>query len=330
MKTVAVVGAGLAGLACAARLARHQDSVRVRIFDKGRGPGGRMSTRRAPGDLHFDHGAQFFTARDQSFEALVKAWVRMKLAAPWEARFVSIESGRSRPVKDDTVRYVGTPGMNAFIRHLATELAVAFQTRITSVERRHDRWWCLTETGMEDGPFDALVCAAPAPQSAELLTGVPELQAEAESVVYAPCWAAMAAFAEPSAIAFDAAKISGTSLSWAARDTSKPGRTENGPECWVLHAGPEWSREHLEESAETVAPALLQTFTWLAGTPESARIHLSAHRWRYALVERPVGRPFLFDPGLMIGACGDWCIGGRVEAAWLSGNALGDAVADAF
>jgi predicted NAD/FAD-dependent oxidoreductase len=30
--------------------------------------------------------------------------------------------------------------------------------------------------------------------------------------------------------------------------------------------------------------------------------------------------PRLFDSELEIGACGDWCLGGRVEAAFLSGR----------
>ncbi len=52
--TVAVVGGGISGLNCAARLMSLGYSVEV--FDKGRGPGGRASRRR-DGGWRFQHGA---------------------------------------------------------------------------------------------------------------------------------------------------------------------------------------------------------------------------------------------------------------------------------
>jgi renalase len=59
-----------------------------------------------------------------------------------------------------------------------------------------------------------------------------------------------------------------------------------------------------------------------------APAYLSAHRWRYALVERPLGEPCLWDEALRLGLCGDWCLGPRVEAAWMSGRALAAALAN--
>ena len=43
--TVGVIGAGMAGLACARELAAK--GFEVTVFDKGRGLGGRTATRRA-------------------------------------------------------------------------------------------------------------------------------------------------------------------------------------------------------------------------------------------------------------------------------------------
>lgn len=64
MKQIAIVGAGTAGLAAAQRL-RKPDLV-ITLFDKSRGLGGRMATRRIE-DLQFDHGAQYFTAKGPRF-----------------------------------------------------------------------------------------------------------------------------------------------------------------------------------------------------------------------------------------------------------------------
>jgi predicted NAD/FAD-dependent oxidoreductase len=47
-----------------------------------------------------------------------------------------------------------------------------------------------------------------------------------------------------------------------------------------------------------------------------------AHRWRYSLLEAPLGEPCLLDATARIGYASDGCIGGRAEAAWDSGAAL--------
>jgi predicted NAD/FAD-dependent oxidoreductase len=70
---VAIVGTGIAGLA-AARYLRER-GIACTLFDKSRGLGGRMATRRVD-TLHFDHGAQFFTARSARFASLVAPMAR--------------------------------------------------------------------------------------------------------------------------------------------------------------------------------------------------------------------------------------------------------------
>ncbi len=67
---VAVIGAGISGLMCARTLADH--GCDVSVFEKSRGVSGRMSTRRVDDSLSFDHGAQYFTARDRSLQAVCR------------------------------------------------------------------------------------------------------------------------------------------------------------------------------------------------------------------------------------------------------------------
>ena len=102
----AIIGAGMAGLACADFLTADEHSIS--LFDKGRGPGGRMSTRRlqtSRGEVTIDHGAQYFTARDPAFRRLVSTWSELGIAAPWPQ--VSADA------------WVGVPGMNAIIKQMA-------------------------------------------------------------------------------------------------------------------------------------------------------------------------------------------------------------------
>ena len=309
---IGIIGAGLAGLSCAARLA--EADIAVQLLDKGRGAGGRLSTRRAEtalGPVRFDHGAQYFTARDSDFRRQVAGWERDGIAAPWPA------------AGDDA--WVGVPGMNAPARALAAGRDIALSCRIDAIARDGAGWRLV---GADTGPFDRVVVALPAEQAAALLRPVaPEMAALAAATPSDPCWTVMASFAAPLAIPGDVVKRAGP-IGWAARNSAKPGR--GGPESWVVQASPDWSRRHLEERPEAVLPSLLSALGDVAGAPLPAPVHAAAHRWRYAR-SGTLGRDALWDAGLGLGACGDWLLGPRVEAAWLSGRRLADAMlADAL
>jgi renalase len=114
-------------------------------------------------------------------------------------------------------------------------------------------------------------------------------------------------------------------LAWAARNGSKPGRTPG--EAWVVQAEGTWSHAHLEQPADDVAQTMLKALAALAGdAPLPALRHLSAHRWRYAMV-RSAEHGALWNKALRLGACGDWLLGPRVELAWRSGRQLAESIA---
>ena len=294
---VAIIGAGMAGLACAAKLkaAGHD----VALFDKGRGPGGRMSARRVPtpaGEASFDHGAQYFTARDPAFTAQVEAWRRDGVAAPWP------DAGPDA--------WVGTPAMNAPVKQMAAQQDVTWSTLIEALPLR-------------DGRYDAVVVATPAEQAAPLLHPWDlRMAARAAAVRSLPCWTAMAAFADPLDTTATVLREEGI-IGWAARNSAKPGRT--GPEAWVIQAGPDWSAAHLEEQPETVLPVLLAAFAARLGIRLPAPLTATAHRWRYAKCGTSEPGP-QWNAALGLGMCGDWLLGPRVECAWLSGDRLAEAM----
>ncbi len=306
---IAIVGAGLAGLSCGARLAGAGHAVS--LFDKGRGPGGRLSHRRAAtplGEAHFDHGAQYFTARDPDFRRQVDFWARDGIAAPWPA------------AGDDA--WVGVPGMNAPAKALAAGLDVGCAARVERLER-DGAGWHLSGEGLEAGPFDAVAVAVPAEQAGALVRAVsPGFADAADATPAEPCWTVMAAFPERLRIGEDVVKRRGP-IGWAARDSAKPGRS--GPESWVVQAGPDWSREHLEEAPAEIVPKLLGALAEVTGSPLPEPAVASAHRWRYAR-SGTLGRDDLWDAGLRLGVCGDWLLGPRVECAWVSGHRLAGAM----
>lgn len=306
---IAIVGAGMAGLSCATLLvdAGHE----AVLFDKGRGPGGRMSTRRLAtslGEIGFDHGAQYLTARDPGFMAQVGRWADDGHVARWAT------------AGDDA--WVGTPAMSAPVRDTASSLDVRWQHRVEAVTQ-DAQGWTLHGDGIDDARFDGVIVAVPAEQVAPLVEAHrPEWAEQARATLSEPCWTVMAAYGSRLPIELDRLTDLGIIAS-AVRNSAKPGRAE--PEAWVLQATGRWSAKHIEAVPKAVERELLAAFAAATAQDLPAPIAISVHRWRYAKSGR-LGRDAVWDGERRLGLCGDWLLGGRVEAAWLSGRRLADAV----
>ncbi|AOL95267.1 NAD(P)/FAD-dependent oxidoreductase [Porphyrobacter sp. LM 6] len=306
---ICIIGGGMAGLSAATALA--PTGQRIIVLDKGRGPGGRMAARRveiAGQQVSFDHGAQYFTARDPAFWAEVARWESAGVASRWSA------------AGDDA--WVGTPGMNACVKAMAGGLDVRWGLRAERLVRESGRW--RIETGEESFTASTVLVAVPAEQAAVLLAdAAPDLASLAGSIQSAPCWAVMAGFAARLPIA-DTFRPESGPVSWAARNSAKPGRS--GTETWVIHASPARSRELIDLPKEEAAQVLLADFFGATGAAPATPVHLDAHRWLYAQPVAHRGEGARFDAALGIGIAGDYLHSPRVEGAWLSGQALAQAV----
>lgn len=328
-RRAAVIGAGLAGAATARALAaRGVDTV---LFDKGRGLGGRMSTRRAEtplGPVRFDHGAQFITAKGESFSTLLQEAHAAGAADLWTGRTVSIDRGGNAEALRDKTRWVGTPGMSAIVKHALDGFDVQTGARARHVSGEPGAWTLHFEDGSSNGPFDRLALTLPPEQLIEFLArsdgDFSDLIAEALEARLSPCWAVMTVPPHSVDLGFDGAKLLGGSVRWMARMNSRPG--QDGPDAWVLHASPDWSEAFLESDPDTVTRALTEEVFIRFGLPMPE--WSQAHRWRYALVTDAPGTPYRLDPSGTLGCAGDWRLGPRAELAWDSGDALGDALAD--
>jgi predicted NAD/FAD-dependent oxidoreductase len=308
-----IVGAGMAGLACAEALSKAQ--MDVILFDKGRGPGGRMATRRlatALGEVSFDHGAQYLSASSPGFQSQLEVWSKQGLVVRWPPA--------------GTEAWVGCPSMNAPLKAMAQAFDVQWGVRVETLSPLASGWKVQTDDGRLH-ETDAVVLAVPAEQAAVLLTPqAAALSARASTVVSDPCWTVMLAFDRP--VPFEPDIIRGGEthpVSWAARNSSKLKR--GSIETWVIQAGSEWSKRHLDHPAAFIEQALMEAFASLTGCRLSPPIACSSHRWLYAHARQPGVGP-MWDKARSLGLCGDWLVGSRVEDAWLSGKQLADMILD--
>ena len=304
MSGTIVIGAGMAGIACARAL--HDAGQAVRVIDKGRGIGGRMATRRADtvaGVLRFDHGAQYVTARDPAFDALLAG---MPEAAIWD-------DGATHP------HYVGLPGMSGLPRAMAAGLDVTSGVEVTAI-RPFDTGWQVT-AGADVFAADRVVVTVPVPQVAPLIGADNPLVPALSPVEMAPCLTLMAAFPAGDRAPFVSRTPPDGPLAFIVRDSSKPNRSQAAT-TWVAQASPAWSAAHIEEDKTQIADRMLPLLCAAIGTDPNAALHADAHRWRHARVTTPLGRPFLRDATGTLHLGGDWCLGARVAAAWKSGTAI--------
>lgn len=314
MKNVAVIGAGLSGLSCAHELKNH---VNVMVFDKSRGVSGRMSTRYTD-EFEFDHGAQYFTARHADFQSAVLEGIHKGHIAPWQGR-AAYKKKTGLEADKGADRFAAIPRMNSWSKSLAAELDVKLGTRISNIKRRNDMWMLRSEAGESLGPFHAVILAIPAPQAQALL---PEDFNDFDAVKQTKmdaCFALMLGFDDLPDMGWDSLRVEDSAAAWLAINSRKPNRP-HAP-TMIIHANPKWSNKHANDDREWLLSTLLASGSKACDRDLSYARHIMLHRWLYASVSKAPHVPCLYDRKLSLGVCGDWCLGGRVENAYLSGQA---------
>ncbi|XP_040385778.1 renalase isoform X2 [Oryza brachyantha] len=355
--TVAVIGGGASGLACASSLAAR--GVRTVVFDTGmHGLGGRMATRAvAAGDaqqqqeLVFDHAAQFFTVSDERFQRLVDEWIGKGLVREWRGLIGELDAGgHFRPIPSSTPRYIGVNGM----RPLAD--AILPKSDLVEVVRRcwisklepFNGMWRLFENEKPHGQYDAIVIAHNGKCANRLLStsGLPLLtrQMKLSSV-----WALLAAFEDPLPIpqsdpygTFEGSFVKDVdSLSWMANNSQKLFPLQTGrPECWTFFSTAAYGKRNKvpqenipKVTSEKVKEDMLQGVELALGLSRGSLqqpFYTRVQLWGAALPMNTPGVPCIFDPQGRAGICGDWLTGSSIEAAALSGMSLANHIADYF
>ncbi|TVP89736.1 MAG: FAD-dependent oxidoreductase [Pseudomonadaceae bacterium] len=313
---IAIIGAGLSGISAARSLVAAGHAVV--IFDKSRGSGGRLSSKRTEFG-QFDMGAQYFTARDHSFRQELKTWLDARCVEEWTPRLYQYDQSGLRRSQDNQQRFVGYPRMTAWSRALLEGLELVSSTRIEKLQAQDDGQWLLLDDQQQaHGPFARVVVATPAPQAVTLLEPASQLAHAASQVEMLAGWTLALSFNQPLDTPMDACFVREGPIDWISRNSSKPGRDES--DTWVIQSTPAWAQAHIDSDKDTVASDLLSAFAEVLSMDLPTAQFTHVHRWLYARPGQQCEWGALAAPELGLYACGDWCLGGRVENAWLSGQ----------
>jgi len=312
MKTfkAGVVGAGIAGASCAGTLAAA--GWEVDVFDKSRGAGGRLSTRRMDQGWA-TLGSPFISAKRDPFRSQLRDWVRQGWLAPVRG---DIWQGRA------TLTWAQAQLQNHFrptiepsqlVRHVMGKARLHTLSRVAALQPRT----IVLEDGRIFGDYDCVICSVPAPQAIPMLDALPLLREQLGEVRYRPVWSFLMRW--EGGPAADVIKFDDHLLDLAVRQNT------DGPGLWAVHSSHEFAETYLEASFEEASTRAASALMGLLGLPWPVEVEAS-HLWRNARPETTKEGFWLGDRENRVALVGDGIAGVGVERAWESGLRLAQAI----
>ncbi|HEV8025073.1 MAG TPA: NAD(P)-binding protein [Candidatus Nanopelagicales bacterium] len=315
-----VVGAGLSGVTAA--VTAQQAGANVQVVDRGRAIGGRMASRRlrdtgtAFDGRVVDYGASYFTVSDPDFRLVVEELIAAGIVRPWTDTFHVHTEGIMAGVKTGPMRYAAPAGLRSVVEHLSQSLStIVTETHIERID--------ITDAGVRADHREAqrVALCMPQPQAERIVDSgmLPDV-----NLTWEPVIAVTLVFEEQQWLDIDGVFVNDDPvITWIADDGKRRG--DDAP-VLVAHVNPVFAAGHLEDPSG-VLPNVIAAVRRVLGIDELPA-WTWAHRWSLA---RPIAgndEPYWLHPELPLGLAGDaWAGGPRVEAAWLSGRALGGALA---
>lgn len=335
---VAIIGAGLAGLACAQQLQQH--GLTVELFDKSRGLGGRLATRRVQ-SAWMDHGVRYWQAQGEQTQALLRTLLAHDIVRLWTSPIGQLDqAGQVMPFDQDGTHhlpYVSPVGLTAIAKFMAQDLTIHRSQRAIALATRPTGTWHIRFDAEPEtvAAAKAVVLAIPAPQALPLLQPLvtdglpPEIPNQIQAVEFDPCISVMAGYSrelwtgEPSFLGqWQALKLADhPDLAWISLEQSKADQADQP--LLLVQSTATVAEQYLEaDDLQPTGQALLAALAAL-DRPEWAKPDwMQVHRWRYAFTRRPLGQPWLAATApLPLVCCGDWCLGDGIEEALQSGTA---------
>ncbi len=319
MKKIAIIGAGLSGLALGQKISKKAE---VFLFEKARGVGGRMSTRYAE-PFTFDHGAQYWTAQTEEFQNFLAPLLN-SVVAEWKGPMISLEKGKSA-IKTTLASscFVAVPHMNSLCKHLAKDLTIETQCEVTSILDTHNKWRVMGRDERDLGVYDLVISTAPAPQTLKLFSHYLPSDHKIHEAKFDSCFSLMVGVNKPWDKDWIAANIYNSPIKWIGVNSTKPSRNHDVT-CLVIHSDPKWTEDHLHKDIREVEELLLKELSSLIALNIVNFSYVSTHRWTYSRSQPLENAKYYLDLNLGLCALGDWCETSNIEEIWLQAGRIGD------
>lgn len=339
MKKIAIVGAGITGLMVGRNLSELQADKCVDIFEKSRGVGGRMATRRH-GTCMFDHGAPFFTARNKTFQRWLSPLITEQVITEWQPKLITLSPGKKSFKRQwFEPHYVGVGGNNRLAKYIAGGQNIVLNSKIRSCNKIGKYWFLTDENNNQFGPYDWLITAMPAAQVVALFeacVNTPQLPSFIRETQMTSCFSLMLVYEHALPVNWQWARVNDSCIDSITLEYAKP-QTANGFAV-VIKSTEAWAEKYRHAELPWVQAHLLREFNMLlaaAGLMPKV-LYSDCHRWLYSQkchrheAEEAEGvtdakappSGFYSDDVQSISCCGDWLLRGGIESAFLSANAL--------
>ncbi len=316
-KKIAVIGAGVSGLITAKELSRLNKVV---VFDKSRGIGGRMATRRT-NEYQFDHGAQFFTAKSKEFKEFCNKAKNDDIIEEWNCNFAEIIGNKINKQyqfnNNNNPHFVSKPQMNNLCKYIAKDLNVLLGKQVKYVNFDNKKWSLETIEDEVFNDFDYLILAIPSHQAINLIPKKFKHFDIISNIKMSGCFTLMLGFKEKLSTEFNAALIKESNISWISVNSCKPQRPEGF--SLIINSSNSWADKNIEGDLEIIKEKMITSLRQIINFDLNNINYQNIHRWKYANAIPRQGNRSLYDPNFNLGVCGDWLISGRVESAFLSG-----------
>jgi renalase len=335
---VAVIGAGMAGLAAARAL--QEAGCEVVVLERGSQPGGRVATRQMPvantdnaSEVFFDYGAQNIKADDTALGHIAHQVLREQDFAVVDAPVCLHESNRvlaGDAASNSERKWSCVGGMKRLPQVLSTGLDVRYDAEVQRIDEAAQ---CSlhTRAGTIHRNLEYIVMTTPAPLAAELLQAstwrdeapkMSERIALLRTVEYSRCLCVMLHFAAPGEDTSWYALLARDRchpLLWLARENAKGFVPHGQGSALVAQLGHEASCALWGESDETIAERTTEWIAAILGSDFRSALQHEVYRWRYSQPRNTVDFETVNPPGTRVLICGDATARGRVTDAYDSG-----------
>ena len=315
MKKIAIIGAGMTAFALSNML---KNKFKLSIYEKSRGVGGRMATRRADPFI-FNHGAQYFKITTESFKQFLNPLIQKKIIKPWIANFVEIN--KDIMVKNNnwtlaTGHFRGHPKMNSVLKYFSQFFKVNLSVKVKKVKKINNNWYIHDSNGNSFGPFDWVVFTIPPLQAAEILNKNFKYFNIISNIKMKSCYSLMLGFNEIKSIGFDVALITNGDVGWFSKSITKSNNKKFTN--ILINSSYDFAEKNILSSKTQVEKYLIKKASDILKVQLNNYEHKAIHFWRYAINEECNKYGSFLDSNLKIVVCGDWCTNGSVEGAFLS------------